>query len=624
ISTHSTMPAHHCQGAPRPTQLSSTNYTSWCREIKAYLRIKGLWRLVIGAEKHPNDSNPHQQARWDLSADMAAGELFFSLSEAFRPYIEAVEDNPTLIWSTLASIHSGSSCPGPSYVSSPTKPSNDASFSPLPCQSDSATTEYAGNASLRIFDPSDPSYRLQLDASTDWNADTCATSHMTPHRHWLRNYKPKSVPIKLADNKIVYSAGIGEVLFVPIINGQKAQPLLFTSVLHVPDLRNNLLSVLFLAKQKNFTITIDSSCMSFQRPAGVPRFIASILSNNSAFLDGQTVPLVEQASSATSIPLDFDLWHRRLAHHNLADVKRLSAKNLVTGMTLNSKTESDPICEPCLAGKMHSNPFYPSEWHASRPLELIHSDVHGVSHLSFSGYRYWVTFIDDYSRFHFVLPIKAKSDVFEAFKTFKVFAENQSERKIKILRDDKGGEYMYNAFLKFTQECGILRQHTTRNRPQQNGVTERANRLISERITAMLDETGLSKAFWGECLASLVHVLNRCSTDALKDATPYSLWHGVKPDVSHLRVWGCTAYVLIQKDKRHSLDSHVEKCVFIGYPEGYKGWKFFNPTTKHTIISERAEFDERYFPLSKRSSQPSPTASTASILPSNLSPSSPF
>src|SRR5438445_9145531 len=276
---------------------------------------------------------------------------------------------------------------------------------------------------------------------------------------------------------------------------------------------------------------------------------------------------------------------------------------------------------------MHSNPFYPSELHASRPLELVHSDVHDVGHLSFSGYRYWVTFIDDYSRFHFVLPIKAKSDVFEALKTFKAFAENQSERKIKILRDDKGGEYMSNAFLKFTQECGILRQHTTRNRPQQNGVAERANRVLGECITAMLDETGLSKAFWGECLASLVHVLNRCPTDALKDSTPYEMWHGVKPDVSHLRVWGCTAYVLIQKDKRHSLDSHVEECIFIGYPEGYKGWKFFNPTTKRTIISERAEFDERYFPLSKCSTQPSvapPTPSNETTTPSTSAPSVPI
>src|SRR5947209_12008131 len=151
MSTHFAMPEHSCQGTLRPIQLSSTNYPSWCREIKAYLCTKGLWRLVIGAEKRPNDSNPHQQARWDLKADMAAGELFFSLSEAFRPYIEAVEDNPALIWSTLASIHSGASYPGPSHTITPSRPPNGASFTPtiIPC--DSTTTEYAGNASLRIF-----------------------------------------------------------------------------------------------------------------------------------------------------------------------------------------------------------------------------------------------------------------------------------------------------------------------------------------------------------------------------------------------------------------------------------------------------------------------------------------
>ena len=84
---------------------------------------------------------------------------------------------------------------------------------------------------------------------------------------------------------------------------------------------------------------------------------------------------------------------------------------------------------------------------------------------------------------------------------------------------------------------------------------------------------------------------NRCPTDAVKGRTPYQLWTGTKPDVSHLHVWGCTAYVHIQKDKREGLGSHMEKCVFIGYPQGYKGWKFYNPTTKKTIISERADFD---------------------------------
>jgi hypothetical protein len=221
---------------------------------------------------------------------------------------------------------------------------------------------------------------------------------------------------------------------------------------------------------------------------------------------------------------------------------------------------------------MHSNPCPSSLWHASRPLELVHTDVHQVPYPSFSGFRYWVSFIDDYS--------------------------------------------------------GIERQHTVRARPQQNGVAEQANRVLSEHLTTMLDESGLPKAFWGECLAALVHVWNRCPTEAVRSATPYELWHGRKPDVSHLQVWGCTAYVHVQKDKRPGLGSHMEKCVFIGYPQGYKGWKFYNPTTKKTVIAERADFDERYFPLSKRPSSasiapPSPAVENTPAVTTLLPPSAP-
>ena len=67
-----------------------------------------------------------------------------------------------------------------------------------------------------------------------------------------------------------------------------------------------------------------------------------------------------------------------------------------------------------------------------------------------------------------------------------------------------------------------------------------------------------------------------------------------KPNIGHFRVWGCLAYVHIQKDKQAKLGPHMEKCIFIGYPDGYKGWKFYSPKTKKVIISERADFDERY------------------------------
>jgi len=113
----------------------------------------------------------------------------------------------------------------------------------------------------------------------------------------------------------------------------------------------------------------------------------------------------------------------------LEGVKTLYKRDMVTGMKLDLRTLPDPVCEPCLAGKMHANPFPSSEWHTSCPLELVHTDVHMLPYRTFSGYRYWVTFINDYSRYRFVTPIAAKSDVFEAFKCFKAFAENQSEQK---------------------------------------------------------------------------------------------------------------------------------------------------------------------------------------------------
>ena len=116
----------------------------------------------------------------------------------------------------------------------------------------SNVVESAGNASSCHMSSSP----LQIDANFDWNADSGATSHMTPHSHWIRNYTPFRTPIRLANDDIVYSAGVGSVRFIPMIGGKKARVVEFTRVLHVPDLRTNLLSILYLTRQKQFTVTI--------------------------------------------------------------------------------------------------------------------------------------------------------------------------------------------------------------------------------------------------------------------------------------------------------------------------------------------------------------------------------
>ena len=289
----------------------------------------------------------------------------------------------------------------------------------------------------------------------------------------------------------------------------------------------------------------------------------------------------------------------------------------MTGFKLESQADPDPVCEACKAGKMHANPFPISHSRASRPLQLVHSDVHGpVKVPTHQGYRFWVTFIDDFSRFKAVYLLKHKSETFAAFKQFKAWAENITGQRLGSLRDDKGGEYMSREFEAFCIDHGIQRQHSARNRPQQNGVAERANRTIEEGVISMLYESGMPPSFWGEALSSFIHVHNRVTSSVLSESTPYEAFLGSKPDISMLRVWGCTAYVLIQKDKRPlgSLGSHMEKCIFIGYPQGYKAWKFYSPGSKKVFISERADFDEHFFINQKHSTPQLPPPHPNSLL----------
>ena len=122
----------------------------------------------------------------------------------------------------------------------------------------SQTVEVAANASLLSLGTEGA---LRTDACSSWTADTGATSHMTPHRHWLRAYRPCSVPIRLADKTVVYSVGVGTVDFVPTLSGRKSTSVQFTEVLHVPDLQSSLLSVLCLARHHSYSIGINAICI---------------------------------------------------------------------------------------------------------------------------------------------------------------------------------------------------------------------------------------------------------------------------------------------------------------------------------------------------------------------------
>jgi transposase InsO family protein len=140
--------------------------------------------------------------------------------------------------------------------------------------------------------------------------------------------------------------------------------------------------------------------------------------------------------------------------------------------------------------------------------------------------------------------LQNKSESFSKFKIFKAKVENESGKRIVTLRTDRGGEFCSQQFNEFCDTNGIKRELTAPYTPEQNGVAERKNRTVVEMTRSMLQEKKLSNMFWGEGVATAVHILNLSPTKAVMGMTPYEAWSNRKPSVSHLRVFGCVAYGL--------------------------------------------------------------------------------
>ncbi|KAL0378046.1 UNVERIFIED_CONTAM: Retrovirus-related Pol polyprotein from transposon TNT 1-94 [Sesamum radiatum] len=276
----------------------------------------------------------------------------------------------------------------------------------------------------------------------------------------------------------------------------------------------------------------------------------------------------------------------------LPGLKILHQKKMMTDLPQIQAVEG--ACEACLQGKQHKRPF-PSgtSWRAKAVLELIHTDVCGPMRTpSHEQNRYFILFIDDYSRMTWVYFMREKSEVFKIFKKFKNLVEKQSGQRIKVLRSDRGKEYNNSEFDKFCEEEGIDHQTTVSYNPQQNGVSERKNRTVMEMARSMLQEKHLPKAFWAEAVYTAVYLLNRCPTKAVQNMTPIEAWSGRKPSAKHLRVFGSICYVHIPTEKRHKLEEKTEKGIFLGYSTQSKGYRIYNLKTKKLIISRDVEFDE--------------------------------
>ncbi|KAK4393966.1 Retrovirus-related Pol polyprotein from transposon TNT 1-94 [Sesamum angolense] len=321
-----------------------------------------------------------------------------------------------------------------------------------------------------------------------WYIDSAASNHMTYNKGAFQTLDESfKTNVKLGDNHIVKVEGKGSVA----INTKKGTRII-NDVMYIPNLRTNLFSVGQMM-EKGYALHFGGdSCTIYDNKDKTLKIAEVRMKEHRCF------PIHLQYMGRTAMKAQEDqswLWHRRLGHFNFQGLKVLHQKKMMTDLLQIQAVEG--ACEACLQGKQHKKPF-PSRtsWRAKAVLELIHTDVCGPMRTpSHEQNRYFILFIDDYSRMTWVYFMREKSEVFKVFKKFKNLVEKQSGRSIKVLRSDRGKEYNNSEFDKFCEEEGIEHQTTVSYNPQQNGVSERKNRTVMEMARSMLQEKHLPKAF---------------------------------------------------------------------------------------------------------------------------------
>ena len=251
------------------------------------------------------------------------------------------------------------------------------------------------------------------------------------------------------------------------------------------------------------------------------------------------------------------------------------------------------VCAECMESKMPRNSFNKNmSIRSKRKLQVIFSDVCGpIQNETPGGNKYFVTFIDEFTRKLWIYLIRRKSDVLSIFKKFKALVEKQCGESIEILRTDGGGEYVSTEFNEFCESEGIIHDVTPPYTPQHNGVAERKNRTLLNMVRSMLKSKNLPKYLWGEAMNTAAYILNRSPTKKVENMTPEEAWTGAKPCVSHLRAFGSICYRHVPDQVRTKLDDKGERMILLGY-HSTSGYKLINPVNNKIVISRDVVADE--------------------------------
>ena len=380
--------------------------------------------------------------------------------------------------------------------------------------------------------------------------DTGASTHIITNKDRFTsfdaNFDPKLHTIELADGRRVNDIAKGKGTAEVMITNTQGIPCkaVLRNALFIPSFKQDIFSVQMAVK--------NGTAMTFKQDGAVMQ------NNNTSFN-------IEKRGSlyylnACNIPSrSLQEWHNILGHCNMNDL--MKTEEHVEGMIINDKSKSD--CDICIQGKMTQSFNRNPDKRATRPLELVHTDLSGrIEPAGREGFQYAIIFTDDYSGFLTVYFLKNKSDAARATEKYIADVAPFGEIKGMSIRSDNGGEYISDEFNDVMIKNKIYHHTSAPKSPHQNGTAERSWRTLFDMGRCLLIESRLPKNFWTYAVMTAAYNRNRCYNPRIGKSS-FEAFKGIKPNIHHMNRFGTNCFAYIYDTKK--LDPRAEKGVLVGY-----------------------------------------------------------
>lgn len=254
-------------------------------------------------------------------------------------------------------------------------------------------------------------------------------------------------------------------------------------------------------------------------------------------------------------------------------------------------------CCVCPLAKQSRLVFPHSISRADVSFSLVHIDLWGPYKTStFDNKQYFLTIVDDYTRYTWTYLLQLKSEVIVVLKIFLAMVKNQFSSMVKVVRTDNGTEFFNSQCNGLFQNLGIIHQSSCVYTPQQNGAVERKHRHILDTARALRFQSHIPIKYWGLCIQAAVYIINRLPSTAIGGEIPCELLHGKKMSIQHLRVIGCLCFATTTA-RGDKFGERARAAILMGFSETQKGYLLFDIIHKTLFVSRDVSFREHVFPF---------------------------